>query len=162
MVYNTGNLTEISTDNSIFSQKDIEPYLRDNRLADYRLPLDVAYPIYGWSLAYDRGADGNYHFNKIIRQTDWSAYPELEKIGDNLYEAKSRIDLSGDSNRFDMLFGGSRIRVERPTAKEILKVKSLIDKQLSGKAHNNILYHLDESQFSHYTDNEISDIYSRN
>lgn len=30
MVYNTGNLMEMTSDNSIFSRKDIEPYLRDN------------------------------------------------------------------------------------------------------------------------------------
>lgn len=159
MVYNTGNLMDMSTDNSIFSYRDIEPYLRDNRLADYKLPLDVAYPTYGWSVLYHPGEE-KYFFNSIMRKTDFSAYSQLKKIGSNLYEATSTFSLSGSGKYDDWIYEKYRIRVERPTAKEILKVKSLIDARLKGKKHNNILYHLDESQFSHYTDNEISKIYS--
>lgn len=161
MVYNTGNLTEMTTDNSIFSYQDIEPYLRDERLSRYALPLDVAYPAYAWSVVFRPGYnDSKYHFGRIMRLTDLSSYPGLKKIGDNLYQATSMTYFSEDVS--DMVARGYRIRVERPTGGEILRVKKLIDERLKGKPHNNILYHLDEEQLSHYSDNEISKIYTRN
>lgn len=161
MVYNTGNLMKMTSDNSIFSRKDIEPYLRDNRLAEYPLALDVAYPAYGWSVVFHPG-DDKYIFNRIMRRTDFSAYTDLTKIASNLYEATSMVEFSEDVTGYDAVYKNYRIRVERPSAHEILEVKELIDEQLKSKNHNNILYHLDESQLSHYSDNEISEIYSRN
>lgn len=161
MVYNTGNLMEMTTDNSIFSRKDIEPYLRDNRLANYPLSLDIAYPVYGWSLVFYPTED-KYKFDRIMRRTDFSSYPQLKLVDKNTYEATGEINFSPDGKHWDKVYDKYRIRVERPTALEILDVKNLIDKQLKNKPHNNILYHLDETQLSHYSDNEISKIYSRN
>lgn len=160
MVYNTGNLMDMTTENSIFSYNDIEPYLRDDRLAKYELPLDVAYPTYGWSLVFHPGKD-KYYFDRIMHRTDFSDYSGLKNIGHNLYEASTTIDFSTDENNWNKVYKGYRIRVERPTAKEIFKVKALIDDKLKGKPHDNILYHLDKEQLSFYSDNEISKIYSR-
>ena len=161
MVYNTGNLMEMTSDNSIFSRNDIEPYLRDNRLADYPLTLDVAYPAYGWSVVFSPGED-KYRFNRIMRRTDFSDYPNIKKIASNLYEATSTVNFSEDENLYDNVYTDYRIKVERPSADEILEIKKMIDRQLKDKTHSNILYHLDESQLSHYSDNEISKIYSCN
>lgn len=161
MVYNTGNLMEMTSENSIFSRNDIEPYLRDNRLAEYPLALDVAYPTYGWSVVFHSGED-KYYFDRIMRRTDFSSYSQLKAVCKNIYEATAEINFSPDSEVWDKVYTGYRIRVERPTAKEILEVKELIEQQLTDKPHNNILYHLDESQLSHYSNNEISKIYTRN
>lgn len=161
MVYNTGNLMEMTSDNSIFSRNDIEPYLRDNRLAKYPLKLDVAYPTYGWSVVFHPGED-KYYFDRIMRRTDFSSYPNLKRIASNLYEATSEVNFSEDETGYDKVYTDYQIRVERPSAGEILEIKKMIDSQLKDKTHNNILYHLDESQLSHYSDNEISKIYSPN
>lgn len=161
MVYNTGNLMEMTSENSIFSRKDIEPYLKDDRLAAYPLALDVAYPTYGWSVVFRPGED-KYYFDRIMRRTDFSSYPSLNKIASNFYQATSDIIFSEDETGYDKVYEKYRIRVEWPSAKEILEVKRLIDNQLRNKKHNNLIYHLDESQLSHYSDNEISEIYSRN
>ena len=160
MVYNTGNLMEMTTDNSIFSRQDIEPYLRDNRLANYKLPLDVAYPTYGWSVVYHPAGE-KYTFDRLMRRTDFSNYTGLRQINKNTYEATERVDFSPGSEWWDGVYQGYRIRIARPGASEILEVKAMIDQQLKNKTHTNILYHLDESQFKHYSDNEIDKIYSR-
>lgn len=162
MVYNTGNLMEITTQNSIFSRKDIEPYLKDNRLRDYSLPLDVAYPTYGWSLVFHHSNDDTYRFDRIMRRTDFSSYPQLNAIDKNIYEATANFNLSADNEYWDWVYIRYLIKVERPTAKELIEVKKMIDRHLADKPHNNILYHLDETQLSNYTDNEISKIYSHN
>lgn len=161
MVYNTGNLMEMTTDNSIFSKRDIAPYLKDNRLSKYELPLDVAYPTYGWSLLFHPGED-KYYFDRIMKRTDFSEYPSLNKIDRNIYEATEDVDFSPGTDSWDKAYKGYRIRIERPSAKEILEIKDMIEGQLRGKPHKNILYHLDETQLSHYSDNEIDKIFNRN
>lgn len=51
------------------------------------------------------------------------------------------------------------IRTERATAKEIMEVKSLVEKHLGKAQGRTVLYHLDQSQLKHYTDEEIQSIY---
>lgn len=53
---------------------------------------------------------------------------------------------------------GEHIRLERPTAAEVLVVKQLVEETLGKASRGNILYHLDESQLKHYTHDEISTI----
>lgn len=161
MVYNTGNLMELTTDNSIFSRQDIEPYLRDNRLENYELPLDVAYPTYGWSVVFQPGKD-KYIFDRLMKRTDFSSFPALKKISKNMYEATAEVNFDSSNEKWDRIYEGYRVKVERPSASEILEVKTMIDQRLNNKPHANILYHLDETQFKHYSDNEINKIYSRN
>lgn len=159
MVYNTGNLMKMTAENSIFSKKDIKPYLADNRLANYSLPLDVAYPAYGWSVSY-RPVPSGYIFDRLFRKTDFSGYPQLSRISRNMYEALENVQFEEKEYDFPDVWSGYRIKVERPTAGEILEVKEMIESQLKEKSHSNILYHLDETQLSHYTDHEIDEIYS--
>lgn len=45
MLYNTGNLTNPETKNSILDLDDVRAYLKGK---DYGLPLDFAYPTYSW------------------------------------------------------------------------------------------------------------------
>lgn len=159
MVYNTGKLLEMTTENSIFSLKEIAPYLKDNRLANYPLQLDIAYPAFGWSVVF-YPFDDDYRFYRLLRKTDFSNFPELKKIGKNIYEAKGTVNLASKGENGEYIYEGYRIRTERPGAKEILKVKDLIEHQMKDKPHSNILYHLDESQLSHFSSNEIDKIYN--
>lgn len=53
MLYNTGNLMSEHTHNSILDVKDARPYL--NAAWPYILPLDFAYPDFGWQVVYKDG-----------------------------------------------------------------------------------------------------------
>ena len=79
-----------------------------------------------------------------------------------MYEATAEVNFDSSNEKWDRIYEGYRVKVERPSTSEILEVKSMIDQQLKNKPHINILYHLDETQFKHYSDNEINKIYSRN
>jgi hypothetical protein len=127
MLYNTGNLKSIETQNSILDIKDVEPYLKQE--IKYPIPLDYVYPTYGWGVKFNRW--GN--FNAIVSNP---ATETLEK--------------------------GETIRVERPTVDEILEVKKLVEKQLGKPSIGNIIYHFDKEQLNHYTDDEITKIFSNN
>ncbi len=56
---------------------------------------------------------------------------------------------------------GETIRMERPTAEEVLAVKRLADLLLGAPASGNVIYHLDKEQLKHLTDDEIDEIYAR-
>jgi len=49
MLYNTGALKDPNTDNSILCIEDVKPYLHKT---SYKVPLDYAYPVYGWGVKF--------------------------------------------------------------------------------------------------------------
>ena len=119
MLYNTGVLKNFKTKNSILDIDDAQPYIKAR---SYPIPLDYAYPTFGWGIKF-----ANQEFVSIVS--------ECEKASEGEY-----------------------IRLERPTAAEVLVVKQLVEETLGKTSRGNILYHLDESQLKHYTHDEISTI----
>lgn len=120
MLYNTGILKSAQTRNSILDISDVERFIE--RL-NYPMPLNYAYPTFGWGVRFYGG-----NFVSIVAE---DARP------DSRYES---------------------IRVERPTAAEILAVKELVEKSLGKPTNGNILYHFDGEQLKNYTDDEIAQI----
>lgn len=119
MLYNTGRLKSIDTKNSILDIKDAQPYIKEGK---YPIPLDYAYPAFGWGIKF-----ADQEFVSIVSEHDQPA-------------------------------AGEHIRVERPTAAEVMAVKQLVEEKLGKSSRGNILYHLDESQLKHYTHDQISSI----
>lgn len=62
MLYNTGAVRNPNTHNSILDINDVEPYLKRCK---YRLPLDYAYPTFGWSVLFKDGI-----FQRLISDND--------------------------------------------------------------------------------------------
>lgn len=124
MLYNTGALKNPDIRNSILDIDDVRPYLH-KRKCD--IPLDYAYPTFGWGVKFHDGK-----FQRIV------THPETELLGE-----------------------GDTIRIERPTADDVLAVKTLVEKELGIPSRCNILYHLDKEQLKYYPDNEIAEIYAR-
>lgn len=120
MLYNTGQLKSRATKNSILDIADVKSYVKRKR---YPLPLDYAYPAFGWGIKF-----------------------KGEEFAGILSDEKA------------VAAEGEYIRRERATANEILEVKVLVEDRLGKPASGNILYHLDHSQLTHYTDYEISQI----
>ena len=119
MLYNTGALKDLDTKNSILDIHDAQPYIKEGR---YPIPLDYAYPAFGWGIKF-----ADQEFVSIVSE----------------HERPSE---------------GESIRVERPTAAEVMAVKQLVEEKLGKSSRGNILYHLDESQLKHYTHDQISSI----
>lgn len=55
---------------------------------------------------------------------------------------------------------GEQVRIERPSCKEIILVKKLVEKKLGKPEVGNILYHLDSKQLKNYTEDEINQIFA--
>ncbi len=147
MVYNTGDFSDPDADNSIIDLKDIEPYVKN--LGSYPLHLDVAYPTYLWQLLYRKR-----RFAGILRDLDTSDTTRFAPHGANTHRVVTET-IHGDR----ILQPGDIVRTELSPYETIIAVKRLIDSCLADRPHASIIYHLDSSNLSKYTDNEISAIY---
>jgi len=91
MMYNTGDFTRANGRNPVLDMRDAGPYLK--HLADYRLPLSTAYPVYRWRLIYRGG-----HFLSVYRDDDtWAMVPgdslaDCEVPLQTILDAKQAID----------------------------------------------------------------------
>lgn len=77
MVYNTDNFRDPQVTNSILNDNTVEEYLKQPTSFD--LPLDIALPIYQWSLVFDQ--DGL--FQEIIKNSDFKEdldYVKRERV----------------------------------------------------------------------------------
>lgn len=129
MLYNTGALKNVDTENSILDYDDVKPYLIKEM--KYPIPLEPAFPAYGWEVMF--GKDGE--FAGI-------------KGGKSVRNHASR----NPSNDYD-------VRQERGTMEHILKTKALVKERIMSLTPSNIIYHLDSTELSNYSYDEIEQIY---
>ena len=148
MVYNTGALRETGTKNSILDYDDVKTYLSGKSI-HYDLPLDFAFPTYGWGVMFRNGV-----YNGILHKTDFSDETRYKKGKEGTFVVKKDHVLEGRS-----LWKGDVIRMEYPTADEVKKVAELVVSSVQDSTHSVILYHLDANNLLKYTDDEISSIY---
>lgn len=148
MLYNTGSFKNPEEPNSIISVENIKPYMK--YLADYPLRLDYAYPIFSWSLVYNKDS----HFKGLINSGDNLPDNILTHVSGNYYEvAKDTII----NNIY--LYQGDIIRKEDAPFKTIIEVKNLIEQNSRNKNFNIILYQLDKKNISNYSSDEFKQIY---
>jgi len=137
MCYNTGDFKDFKTRNAILDCKDVQPYVK--YLKDYALPLKLALPVYSWDVEFD----GNKSFARLDRYNCYYDTAKLKKLGYGMYE------ITGDVPEKAVKY----IRHEEVSAKTILDVKSLVEKEYGEMPV--VLYHLDSVQLSKYDNDEI-------
>lgn len=149
MLYNTANVKEISTKNSILSYEDVEPYLKGS--ISYALPLSFSYPAFGWDVLFK-----DERFERLCNIPDFlisdTTYFALEHDVIDMYVAKKSIPQL-QINVHD------KVRRERASMSDILKVKALVEKQIRQDRYPSIMYHLDNEQLSHIQESQIDSIY---
>ena len=80
MLYNTGAVKDIRTNNSILDIADIKPYLRS---AEYPLPLDFAYPTFSWGVKFKNGV-----FQGLVSDTSTATLAEGETMREESVSAE--------------------------------------------------------------------------
>ena len=103
MFYNTGNLDDAATENSILDTTVAEKYLA--RLSKYPLPLDVALPIFRWGIVFRDG-----QFFKLINGLD-----SARLVDQNLFYGKTANRFAVKKATFlegHFLHEGDEIRLE--------------------------------------------------
>lgn len=142
MLYNTGSFKNPNSTNSILAYNDAEPYIRSHEVP---FPVDYAYPTYSWSLLFR-----NNEFKCIVRDIDLRESSLYQKTDYNRYLIQ-KDTLIGNLH----LRKGDIIRHETSEYKEIERVKSDLTRRHDMKNSRQIIYHLDSTNLSNYSDNEI-------
>ena len=90
MLYNTGAVRNPNTRNSILDVNDVVPYLKSRK---YALPLDYAYPTFGWSVLFKDSI-----FQRLISDNDSYTPTEGETLrverasAEEIMEVKRRVE----------------------------------------------------------------------
>lgn len=147
MLYNTGSFRNIKENNSIISKENVEPYLKN--LPSYPLHLDIAYPTYSWQLLFR-----NNKFVGLIREALPDSCEDLCPI-DKTHIKVLKDMMIGELN----IKKDDIIRIETSDFHTIKSVKDIVEKSLEETSHSNIIYHLDSTNLSNYTEDEIKAIY---
>lgn len=148
MCYNTGNMKDWKTDNSILDIKDVKPYME--KLVGCRLPLSVAFPCFSWNVTF---YDDLYFSNIEYDYYDFTNKERFKKISENRYKMIKERD-----ERL-YLYTPEYIRHEEPSIKEILEIKEMILKNLPSQPKQFVIYHLDSANLSKFSDNDVEKIY---
>lgn len=135
MCYNMGDLKQISAPNSIIDNNIAQDYLKD--LKSYPLPLDVALPIYSWSLQFRQG-----RFLGILRDVPPEAVRSvaslfIEKKKNNFVAQKDTV-FQGYS-----IHAGDGIRVEESNIEAVQEMAEFTAANIRNDNLAVILFHSD-------------------
>ena len=155
MCYNTGDLTNIKTKNSVLEVDDVRPYPKN--LKGYKLPLKAAYPLFSWKLLFSDGK-----FISILKNCDLSDTTLFKKENENIYRViKSHSRPSLAKEDFGMrLFTNDVVKWDHVCAKDIKTIKQLIEKERPEMANGITLYSLNEIDINRYRNEEIESFYT--
>lgn len=150
MCYNLVKPLSSNTKNSILDLKELESYV--NLKKEYPLPLDVALPIYSWTLWYqnNRFADLLTLGSKEIKEFAKPTKPMW-------YEVTK--DTSMNWGQYFRV--GDQLKCEEVNAKLVNEAIAIIKKNVVLKDGCTIsLFHLDEHILNQYTNEEIDGFYT--
>jgi hypothetical protein len=146
MLYNTGSFKNPNSSNSILAYKDAQPYIGKHEI---KFPVDYAYPTYSWSLLFREN-----EFKCIVRNLDLKNETLYKKSDYNKFIVQKDTLIAGTQ-----LQKGDMIRYETAEFKEIERVKSYLSKYHDMRNSRQIIYHLDSTNLSKFSDDEINNIY---
>lgn len=146
MCYNTGELTDWATENSILDSVSLKKYLRGS-VGKYPLPLDVALPVFGWGVVF-RGGD----FFKIINGLERTQLIDNQRftaIASNRFSIKKETILNGI-----YLHPGDLIRLEKPSSELVLMATQELRRLGSPNSKDPTVgfYHLDSAAIGGFSD----------
>lgn len=121
MCYNLGKITNLSTQNSIFDLQELQQYLSDKA---YPLPLDLAFPIFGWYTWFR-----DQQFKRIV-------YQDETFISDTTIftrEQEHRYHFLRDTVIDDLYFReGDLLRMEYPDPQALTAAVALMTNKIPG------------------------------
>lgn len=155
MCYNTGEIDNWETTNSILDPKVVKLYLP--KLKGYKLPLSIAFPQFSWDVAFNKDKDFlDIKYNKM----DFSDNKRFKKIDDNKYEVICDKKQKDDDDEFDYGYWRDHyFRHEEASLNSILEVKDQLLEYMSQKPIQVVIYQLDSTNLSKLSDNDVEKIY---
>jgi hypothetical protein len=148
MCYNTGNITDHSTRNSIFDEAEVMKYFGSTA---YPLPLDLALPIFKWNVWFRNG-----RYKGIIHGHQLNKYISTVFVQTTGNNYTCNADTVIEDHYFRL---GDEIRIESPGASELQSVTAKVLHQLP-YCQRIAFFEWDTSNINPY-EKPIKDIYSR-
>lgn len=123
MLYNTGAFKNVKTHNSILDIRDVKPYLKRMK---YEIPLDFAYPTFGWGIKFE-----DNKFSKIVTNPEQEIVAEGEHIRmerpavSEVLEVKRLVELClGAPDTYNILYHLDQSQLKNYTDNEINQILS--------------------------------------
>ncbi|MCG9881176.1 MAG: hypothetical protein MH472_11310 [Bacteroidia bacterium] len=117
MMYNLQNAKNFEHENSIFSLKEAQKYLKRK---EYPLPMDVALPVFSWTLVFRNGQFYKVFSDNII--SDITSDVSLKLLTTNKFLVETTPRNYNDYG----LKAGDVLKVETCGAKELVQANSLL------------------------------------
>lgn len=156
MCYNTGDLKNWETTNSILDPSDLKMWLP--KLKTYKLPLSIAFPQFTWDISFNHDKEMLY-IN--YDQKDLNNRKLFKKIGKNRYEvvADEERELDDNGKPYYSYYETYYIRHEESELGSILDAKDMLLENMANKPLQVVIYHLDSANLSKLSDNDVEKIY---
>ncbi|MCV9931624.1 hypothetical protein OIU80_04965 [Flavobacterium sp. LS1R47] len=150
MCYNLSSPNDYKTKNSIGTSDELEKYITHS---DYDLGLDIALPLYSWSVVFRgnqfKGIISDYE--QFIKDTS-----RIKKIANNKYLLQDDV-LIGQT----YLRNGDEIRIEKISDEEIKKMISIIKNRIPFDNHTKVTFFSFDKKYIHdYGIKNISGYYA--
>ncbi|HEY9260106.1 hypothetical protein [Chitinophaga sp.] len=152
MCYNMGDLRKPGSHNSILDLDGMASYLGDQRVARYPLPLDIALPLFEWSVLF-RHDIGYAGILRNVGETELQNAALFAPGPPHLYTVQQDTLLNGYP-----LKKGNVIRRETIDPLTLESSAKLVAKQLQTKDPVIIFYHLDSLTLQNYPLDELQKI----
>lgn len=151
MCYNMGDLRKWGDHNSILNMKELKAYLADDKIRHYPLSLDIALPLFEWSVLFR-----NRSYAGILRNME-SAQLEnttlFKQEGTQLYTSLRDTTLNGY-----LLRKGDVVRFETCSPDLLQKAARYLSRQRQAYNPTVIFYHLDSLILRKYNRHELETI----
>lgn len=151
MVYNMDDLTDYAVENSILTLETTKDYLET--VDDYPLSLDIALPIYSWTLLFK--ADGFSGILRNIQEKDLQNNPLFTKKEKNRYLITRDTIFKGYP-----LQNGQYLRHEKADFKSVDQVARYLSDKITADSLNILLYQSDSLNFQEFTYENMETIFT--
>lgn len=123
MLYNTGAIKNPETQNSILDIADIKPYLKKEK---YDIPLDYAYPTFGWGVKFKNNKFVKIVTNPDTEQTTEDEYVRLERASaETILKAKKMTEKAlGAPDAGNIIYHLDYSQLQHYTDNEIAQIYS--------------------------------------
>jgi len=149
MCYNMGNLKNPATKNSIIETNELKKYTAN--LSNYPLPLDIAFPLFGWKVLFR----DNIYKGLIENLPDDILTPAFSTQKNGKIEILKDTLLAG----YD-LKKGDKFRSEESDIATIIDAAKEVNLHLKNTQRRVSLYHLDSVTLKKYTTHDLESIYN--
>lgn len=152
MFYNTGDLKNWKSHNTILEIAEAKKYI--DRLPTYRLPLDIALPIFNWGVVYR-----DERLFKLINGLGVASLMDttrFTKIDVQRYEVIKSTYLGGH-----YLYRNDKIRLEKINPMVLQTASTLLAPLVNNDDFQLLFYHLDSTNITRHPYTELYEIQQR-